>query len=120
MAHMKTVTGVGRRICRVRSIPLMIGCLLTLAAHAEVWSSGFRTITRIYPHDGGVTFFLDGDAIVGPSCPNRFYLPLTGANYNSKVAGLYTAYAQGKRIQANFSETDTGCEIAVNRFVTED
>jgi hypothetical protein len=40
-------------------------------------------------------------------------------NYAAIVAALYSAHAQGKRIQVNHDETNFSCDISVNRFVTE-
>jgi hypothetical protein len=94
--------------------------LASLSASAETWSPDYRTIAHVYPHGGGVSFILDGPVIVPTSpCPNRFMLTLGMPNYAVIVAGLYSAHAQGKRIQINYDETNFSCDVPVNRFQTE-
>jgi hypothetical protein len=97
-----------------------IGLLTNLSASAETWSPDYRTIAHIYPHNGGVSFILDGPVIVPNSpCPNRFMLTLGMSNYAAIVAGLYSMHAQGKRIQINYDETNFSCDVPANRFQTE-
>ena len=97
-----------------------IGLLASVSASAETWSPDYRAIVRIYPHAGGVSFVLDGPVIVSASpCANRFQLVLGMPNYSAIVAGLYSAHAQGKRILINYDETNSSCDIPVNRFMTE-
>ena len=93
---------------------------VTGMALADTWSDSYRTITHIYPHDSGLTFNLDGAVIVPASpCENRFLIATSSPNYAVKVAALLAAHAQGKRIQINYIGTDNGCDVAVNRFITE-
>jgi hypothetical protein len=99
---------------------VLIALLASLSASAETWSPNWRTIAQIYPHTGGVSFILDGPVIVSASpCPNRFIFTLGMSNYSAIVAGLYSAHAQGKRIQINYDETNFSCDIPANRFTTE-
>jgi hypothetical protein len=97
-----------------------VALLASATASAETWASSYRTITHVYPHRDGVSFMLDGPAFVPASpCPNRFMLTLGMPNYAAIVGGLYSAHAQGKRILINYDETNSSCDVPVNRFQTE-
>ena len=105
---------------RITMGAVVVALLASLSASAETWSPDYRTIAHVYPHATGVSFILDGPVIVPASpCPNRFVLTLGMPNYAVIVAGLYSAHAQGKRIQINYDETNFSCDVPVNRFQTE-
>jgi hypothetical protein len=46
-------------------------------------------------------------------------LTLGMPNYTAIVAALYSMHAQGKRIQINYDETNSSCDIPINRFQSE-
>lgn len=98
---------------------VFVALLFVSNAHAG-WADGWRTITNVYPHDGGVTFNIDGPIIVPAApCGNRFMLTLGAANYSAKVAALLSMHAQGKRIQIWYDAASTACDIPVAAFISE-
>jgi hypothetical protein len=98
----------------------LLGLFFVSNAYA-VWDNSYRTITNIYPHDGGVTFNVDG-AIIMPSAPcgNRFVLLLGSANYSAKAAALLSMHAQGRRVQIYYdAAASSSCDIPVAAFISE-
>jgi hypothetical protein len=95
--------------------------LLAAGNAYAVWDTTYRTITHIYPHDGGVTFNVDG-AVIMPSAPcgNRFVLLLGSPNYNAKVAALLSMHAQGRRVQIYYDAgASSSCDIPVGALISE-
>lgn len=78
------VAGDDDRRCNVTNVDKRDLCFVSNAY--AVGDNSYRTITNIYPHDGGITFNVD-DAIITPSAPcgNRFALLLGSANYSAKA-----------------------------------
>src|SRR6188508_3309376 len=71
---------------------VLVALLFASNAYAG-WANGWRTITNIYPHDGGVTFNTDGSIVVPAApCGNRFILALGTANYSAKMASLLSLH----------------------------
>ncbi len=98
----------------------LLGLIFVSNAYAG-WDSSYRTITNIYPYDGGTIFNVDG-AIIMPSAPcgNRFVLLLGSANYSAKVAALLSMHAQGRRIQIYYdAAASSSCDIPVAAFISE-
>jgi hypothetical protein len=90
------------------------------SAHAANWQfdSTFRTITQLYPNDGGLNVIVDGSQInPGSPCPNRLLISTADLNYSTKVAALLSAFALGKKVQFNIDQGNVGCDMPVNRFV---
>lgn len=84
------------------------------------WDTAYRTIVHIHPHDGGVTFHLDGDVIVAAApCGNRFIVGASSPNYAAKIAALLSMHAQGRRIQIYYDSASTACDIPVSAFISE-
>jgi hypothetical protein len=98
----------------------LVALLFVSNAHA-VWDNSFRTITHVYPHDGGVTFNVDGPTIIpGAPCGNRFALLLGTPNYNAKVATLLSLHAQGRRVQIHYdAAASSSCDIPVSALISE-
>lgn len=102
-----------------RGAAALAALLLTGTAYAS-WDTTYRTIVHIYPHDGGVTFNLDGNVIVAAApCGNRFILNASSPNYAAKVAALLSLHAQGRRIQIYYDSASTACDIPVSAFMSE-
>ena len=100
-------------------LAMLVALLFVSNAYAG-WANGWRTITAIYPHDGGVTFNPGGPIVVPAApCGNRFMLAVGTANYGAKVAALLSLHPQGKRIQIHYDAASTACDISVSAFTSE-
>jgi len=88
----------------------------TVSAEDYIWSTGYRTITQIYP-DTDFQFYLDGATIdTNSSCANRFVIRNYNANYEILVAALLTAYQNGNEVLVKFDDDITGCGTTIVMF----
>jgi len=99
-------------------ILILIVFMSTPAFSAEAWK-GYSKITKLYPNDSGITFFLDGNSINpdGACETNRMHLYTTQPNYEISAAALLAAFSQNRQISVNYDTTTLlECAVKVNRF----
>jgi hypothetical protein len=102
---------------RILAPALATLCAFSGAAEpAEQWI-GPANIVNVYPHEGGLIFYLDGPEVSFSTCGfHRFSIPLINANYKVDAAGIYLAFASQKKVTIHLPSDAPACEPAVDRF----
>lgn len=88
------------------------------APAAEFWSDA-TTITQIYPHSAGMTFFVTYSNPLSTCGGTRWLISSTHPNYKVLVGTLLLAHAQGLRITFHVNDQPATCEPEVDRFVAQ-
>ena len=72
----------------------------TFAANWTTWAETSPSLIRfIYPHDNGVTFYLDTEPKTNRrSCRGQFVINVEDKNYSAKVSALMMAYSARKKV----------------------
>ena len=91
-------------------------------AHAAEFWSGTTTVTKLYPYAAAAFAF--NTAYSNPTystCDGgtRWMIRKTHENYDTQVAAILLAFAQGKAINMVITVLPAACEGTIDRFVIQ-